>query len=129
MTLGDPRPGETLGFDIDDGSGLRVARARFESESKFAWSLFDGFDRIRILTYSAGVTAIVRLLDRHGFSDFECVFGCENTLRTLRDIMAFQQVAIGDTRPRSRICRTNATPSFSAASGTGRPGFECCANR
>ena len=98
MTLGDPRPGETLGFDIDDGSGLRVARARFESESKFAWSLFDGFDRIRILTYSAGVSAIVRLLDRHGFSDFECVFGCENTLRTLRDIMAFQQVAIGDTR-------------------------------
>ena len=98
MTLGEPRPGETLGFDIDDGSGLRVARARFESESKFAWSLFDGFDRIRILTYSAGVSAIVRLLDRHGFSDFECVFGCENTLRTLRDIMAFQQVAIGDTR-------------------------------
>ena len=98
MTLGDPRPGETLGFDIDDGSGLRVARARFESESKFAWSLFDGFDRIRILTYSAGVSAIIRLLDRHSFSDFECVFGCENTLRTLRDIMAFQQVAIGDTR-------------------------------
>ena len=98
MTLGDPRPGETLGFDIDDGTGLRVARARFESESKFAWSLFDSFDRIRILTYSAGVSAIVRLLDRHDFSDFECVFGCENTLRTLRDIMAFQQVAIGDTR-------------------------------
>ena len=98
MTLGGPRPGETLGFDIDDGSGLRVARARFESESKFAWSLFDGFDRIRVLTYSAGVSAIVRLLDSHGFSDFECVFGCENTLRTLRDIMAFQQVAIGDTR-------------------------------
>ncbi len=98
MTLGGPRPGEPLGFDIDDGSGLRVARARFESESKFAWSLFDGFDRIRVLTYSAGVSAIVRLLDSHGFSDFECVFGCENTLRTLRDIMAFQQVAIGDTR-------------------------------
>ena len=83
---------------MDDGTGLRVARARFESESKFSWALFDGFDRIRILTYSAGVSAIVRLLDRHGFDDFECVFGCENTLRTLRDIMAFQQVAIGDTR-------------------------------
>ena len=98
MTLGETRPGETLGFDIDDGTGLRVARARFESESKFSWSLFDGYDRIRILTYSAGVGAIVRLLDRHGFSDFECVFGCESTLRSLRDIMAFQQVAIGDTR-------------------------------
>ena len=96
--LDDPKLGETLGFDIDDGIGLRVARARFESESKFSWSLFDGYDRIRILTYSAGVSAIVRLLDRHGFSDFECVFGCESTLRTLKDIMAFQQVAIGDTR-------------------------------
>ena len=98
MTPGDPNHGETLGFDFDDGTGLRVARARFESESRFSWSLFDGFDRIRILTYSAGVSAIIRLLDRHAFSDFECVFGCENTLSTLRDIMAFQQVTIGDTQ-------------------------------
>ena len=89
---------EPLRFDMDDGTGLRVARARFESESKFSWALFDGYNRIRILTYSAGVSAIVRLLDKHGFSDFECVFGCENTLRTLRDVMAFQQVAIGDAR-------------------------------
>ena len=85
-------------FDLDDGTGLRVANARFQSESKFRWSLFDGYDRIRILTYSAGVGAIVRLLERHDFSDFECVFGCESTLRTLKDIMAFQQVAIGDAR-------------------------------
>lgn len=83
---------------MDDGTGLRVAQARFETETKFTWSLFDGYDRIRILTYSAGVGAIVRLLDRHEFDDFECVFGCESTLRTLKDIMAFQQVAIGDTR-------------------------------
>ena len=96
--FGVPEPGESLRLDIDDGTGLRVARARFESESKFAWSLFDGFDRIRILTYSAGVSAIVRMLDKHAFIDFECVFGCESTLRTLKDIMAFQQVAIGDTR-------------------------------
>ena len=98
MTFDEPRLGEALGFDLDDGTGLRVARARFQSETKFNWSLFDGYDRIRILTYSAGVSAIVRLLDKHGFSDFECVFGCENTLRTLRDVMAFQQVAIGDAR-------------------------------
>ena len=96
--LSGPKPGESLRLDIDDGTGLRVASARFESDSKFTWSLFDGFDRIRILTYSAGVGAIVRMLDKHDFSDFECVFGCESTLRTLKDIMAFQQVAIGDTR-------------------------------
>ena len=50
MNLGEPKPGETLGFDIDDGTGLRVARVRFESEFRFSWSLFDGFDRIRILS-------------------------------------------------------------------------------
>ena len=98
MRLREPKPGETLGFDIDDGTGLRVAHARFESEAKFSWSMFDGYDRIRILTYSAGVGAIVRLLEKQGFRDFECVFGCESTLHTLKDIMAFQQVAIGDTR-------------------------------
>ena len=100
--LSKQKLGETLGFDIDDGTGLRVVGARVESEYKFSWSMFDGYDRIRILTYSAGVSAIVRLLDKHGFSDFECVFGCEPTLRTLKDIMAFQQVAIGDARSATR---------------------------
>ena len=98
MKLSDPRPEQTLSLDLDDGTGLRVARAHFKSETKFSWALFDGYDRIRVLTYSAGVSAIVRLLDEHGFSDFECVFGCESTLRALTDVMAFQQVAIGDAR-------------------------------
>ena len=98
MAPDDTSPIESPRLDLDDGTGLRVASARFEAESKFSWTLFDGFDRIRILTYSAGVGAIIRLLDRHGFSDFECVLGCESTLHTLKDILAFQQVAIGDTR-------------------------------
>ncbi len=97
-TFAEPAPEQPLGFDFDDGTGLRVAYARFESEAKFAWSLFDGYDRIRILTYSAGVSAIVRLLDRHAFNDFECVFGCESTLHTLKEILAFQKVAVDDTR-------------------------------
>ena len=98
MRLNEAKAGENLSFELDDGTGLRVAQARFETETKFSWSMFDGYDRIRILTYSAGVDAIVRLLDQHEFEDFECVFGCESTLRTLKDVMAFQQVAIGDTR-------------------------------
>ena len=85
-------------LDLDDGGGLRVVDAKFVSEEKFSWNLFDGYDKIRILTYSAGISAIVRLLNKHNFIDFECVFGCENTLRTFKDIMAFQQVAISDTR-------------------------------
>ena len=85
-------------FRMDDGSGLRVVNARFESESKFEWALFDGYDTIRVLTYSAGISAIVRLLDKHGFASFECVFGCESTLRNLKEILAFQQFAVGETR-------------------------------
>ena len=98
MNQSDPRPEQTLSLELDDGTGLRVARARFRSETKFSWALFDGYDRIRILTYSAGASAIVRLLDEHSFSDFECVFGCVNVLHSLRDVMAFQQVVIGDAR-------------------------------
>ncbi len=98
MMFENPQHGKTLGFDIDDGTGLRVVHARFESESKFSWSVFDGYDRVRILTYSAGVGAIVRLLDKHEFNDFECVFGYEGTLNTLKTILAFQKVACGDTR-------------------------------
>lgn len=83
---------------LDDGSGLRVVGAEFSSEDKFDWSLFDGYDEIRILTYSAGIGAIVKLLDKHGFEYFECVFGSEKTLNSLQTVMAFQQVAVGDTR-------------------------------
>ena len=85
-------------FSFDDGAGLRVVEAAFQGERKFSWRLFDGYDSIRVLTYSAGISAIVRLLDRHDFKTFECVFGSEHTLHDLRDILAFQQYAIGDTR-------------------------------
>ena len=54
--------------------------------------------RFAFSPYSAGISAIVRLLDRHDFKTFECVFGSEHTLHDLRDILAFQQYAIGDTR-------------------------------
>ena len=59
MRLSEPKPRETLGFDIDDGTGLRVAHARFKSESKFSRSMFDGYDCIRILTYKALRSAIL----------------------------------------------------------------------
>ena len=86
------------GLLLDDGTGLRVAEARFLSERKFDWDLFRGYDRIRVLTYSASIPAIVKMLDDFDFAEFECVFGCESTLRDIKDILAFQQVAVGDTR-------------------------------
>ena len=85
-------------FALDDGTGLRVVHAAFVKEQKFDWDLFQGYDRLRVLTYSASVNAIVRMLDQYSFSSFECVFGCESTLREIKTILAFQQVVVGDTR-------------------------------
>ena len=86
------------GFPLDDGTGLRVVNARFLSERKFDWDLFRGYDRIRVLTYSASIPAIVKMLDDFDFAELECVFGYEGTLRDIKDILAFQQAAVGDTR-------------------------------
>ena len=83
---------------LDDGTGLRVVRAAFLEEQKFDWDLFQGYDRLRVLTYSASIKTIVRMLDQFSFDTFECVFGCEATLRTMKTILAFQQIAVGDTR-------------------------------
>ena len=83
---------------LDDGTGLRVVHAAFTKEEKFDWGLFRGYERLRVLTYSASVSAIIRMLDQYSFGSFECVFGCETTLREIKTILAFQQVVVGDTR-------------------------------
>ena len=83
---------------LDDGTGLRVANAKFLNESKFEWDLFDGYDSLRVLTYSASVKAIIRMLDNYAFDTFECVFGYEGTLNEVKSILSFQKVVVGDTR-------------------------------
>ena len=85
-------------LSLDDGTGLRVVGAKFLDERKFDWDLFGGYDSLRVLTYSASIAAIVRMLDKFSFSKFECVFGYEGTLREIKNILAFQKVAVGDTR-------------------------------
>ncbi len=86
------------GLGLDDGAGLRVVSAKFLSEQMFSWDLFDGYDSLRVLTYSASISAIVRMLDKYTFTEFECVFGYEGILRDIKDILAFQKVVVGDTR-------------------------------
>ena len=88
-------PQKDLG--LDDGSGLRVVKAQFESESKFTWELFDGFEELRVLTYSASAKAIVRMLDEHSFDYFECVFGYEGVLGDTKRILAFQKSVVDQT--------------------------------
>ena len=85
-------------FKLDDGGGLRVVRAQYLDEEPFSWDLFKGYDHLRVLTYSASVAAIVRMLDDYSFDKFECVFGFEGTLRDIKNILAFQKVVVDDTR-------------------------------
>lgn len=98
--FGEPNqmPEVQTGLRLDDGTGLRVVSARFLDEQKFDWDLFDGYDNLRVLTYSASINAIVRMLDQFSFTTFECVFGYEGALRDIKDILAFQKVVVGDTR-------------------------------
>ena len=51
-----------------------------------------------MLAYSASISAIIRMLDKYSFTRFECIFGYEGILRDIKDILAFQKVAVGDTR-------------------------------
>ncbi len=86
------------GLGLDDRTGLRVVSAGFLDEQKFNWDLFDGYDSLSVLTYSASIKAIVRMLDKYSFTKFECVFGYEGVLRDIKDILAFQKVVVGDAR-------------------------------
>ena len=83
---------------LDDDSGLRVVSAKFLDEQKFSWDLFDGYENLRVLTYSASVNAIVRMLDKYSFANFESVFGYQGVLHDIKDILSFQKVVVGDTR-------------------------------
>ena len=86
------------GLGLDDLGGLRVVDAKFLDEHQFSWDLFSGFDSLKVLTYSASVNAIVRMLDKYSYNKFECVFGYEGVLRDIKDVLSFQKVVIGSTR-------------------------------
>ena len=86
------------GLGLDDNAGLRVVNARFLDEQKFGWDLFDGYESLRVLTYSASVSAIIRMLDKYSFNNFDCMFGYQGVLHDIKDILSFQKVVVGDTR-------------------------------
>ena len=80
-----------LDFEDPDSTarkGLQVVSARFRGAEPFSWTLFDGFERMRALTYSVSTPMILRLLERHGFRRFECVFGYEAGLGRFADVIA-----------------------------------------
>ena len=100
MMQNDPKQNR---LDFDDAHsaaerGLQVVTATFHSAEAFDWSLFDGFDHMRVLTYSVSTPMIVRMLDKYSFQHFECVFGYEGGLGRFSDVIAFQQFLINQVR-------------------------------
>ena len=84
---------------LDRGNGLRIVKARALSEEDADWdSVFAGYEKIRILTYSASVPAIHKILTSHDFTDVECVFGSERVLHQLKEILSFQKIVTEDVR-------------------------------
>ena len=89
--------GTSMPLDLDDDSGLRMLRARGLENAKFNMDgMFGGFKRLRILTYSASVGLVLKLLQQYQYERFECVFGCEATVRNFGDILKFQHATKGD---------------------------------
>ncbi len=90
-------------FAFDDRSSfnrynLRVAYASFEKSETFDWELFRGFDSMRVLTYSASIKTVLRMLQNYSFAEFECVFGYEDVLNNFNDILSFQKYVIKELK-------------------------------
>lgn len=81
-------------LDIDDGTGVRVARSSFHGDLKFSWDLFRGFRSCRILTYSIDLTTVRRLVAELGVDDLECVIGTVATINRVEKVLAVQQAAM-----------------------------------
>ena len=113
MIFGDASESQ-MSFGMDDGSGLRVVSAKFNSEKKFDWDVFDGFDTLRVLTYSVSVDAIIRMLDKYSFTTFECVFGYEGIYpRHERRSRISEDSGRQYPRAQSWASKTNGTYKFS----------------
>ncbi len=75
--------------DLDKDT-LRVVYAQYLRYEKFTDALFDSFSSLQILTYSASIPMLVKMLNR--FDTVECIFGCEKILLDFSDILAAQKV-------------------------------------
>ena len=80
----------------DAAGGLRadvrldVAKLDYLASESMTWQeLFDGFDRMRAITYSSGIGFVYQLIEM--FKDVEVIFGCEEVMSyNLQEIMAYQ---------------------------------------
>ena len=73
-----------------DTSRLNAVHAQFQRGEPFSLELFEGFESLRVLTYSASILMTVKMLNR--FETVECVFGYEGVLQKFSTVLACQKV-------------------------------------
>lgn len=81
-------------LDLDDGTGVRVARSSFHGDLQSSWDLFRGFGSCRVLTYSIDLATVRRLVADLGVSELECVIGTVATIDRVEKVLAVQQAAM-----------------------------------
>jgi hypothetical protein len=80
---------------------LDVVKAEFVETESLSWEeLFDGFDRLRAITYSSGIDFICKLLKK--FERAEIIFGFEGVMAyNLQEIMAYQIKTVEQLKEKS----------------------------
>lgn len=76
--------------DPEEKDTLRVVYAQYLRNEIFSDAIFDGFSSLRVLTYSASTSMLVKMLGR--FNTVECIFGCEHVLGNFSEVLAAQKV-------------------------------------
>lgn len=87
---------ETLSmFDVVEpkeitGPKVDVVRLNFVTAEPMTWQdLFEGYQKLRAITFSSGINFVYNLLDM--FEDAEIIFGCESVMSySMQEIMAYQ---------------------------------------
>lgn len=69
---------------------LDVVKMEYLEAESLSWQeLFSGFDSLRAITYSSGISFVCQLVNM--FDDVEVIFGCEDVISySLQEIMAYQ---------------------------------------
>lgn len=75
---------------IEGSRKLDIVQMEFVGANRMSWEeLFEGFDDIKVITFSSGVQFVFRLLSK--FKTGEIIFGCEDIISfKVQEIMAFQ---------------------------------------
>ena len=100
-------------FDTDeiqehfDSNKLDVVKMEYVGAETVEWKeLFDGFDKLRAITFSSGINFVYKLLDMFEYS--EVIFGCESVISyNMSEIIAYQNNLIERMREKATQSKIN----------------------